>query len=241
MAGRILRVVLSTLVVVALGVGLAFLRVDRTKGSVDVGDCVRQPGPDEMKEVSCSSEQAFAKVIEKYEGVDLFSPSECPAETDTFGRFGLSATVCLRNLQPPHLGDAGRGGGVFRAQDCIDNPVFTVNEVKCDSEDAHARLAAVVDTIDKCPQDAVQFAEVGSAPRQVLCLAPGFDVPGVGTCFSDPSLPFGGQAIDCGSPAARARVVARVDEQAQCPPGSSSVVKDEAGLPSRDTLCLAAM
>lgn len=239
MGGRLVQVVVTILAVAAGTLAVMALRGEfGDLGGLALGNCVRHAGANRIELVHCSSEGAFGEVIETYAGDNSFAPVNCPAETDTFGTVGRSTTACVRNLEPPHPGDPGQGGGVLRAQDCIRQPLLAVKEVYCDSPDAYGRLAGVAGEAGRCPQEAVQFVQLDSRARKGVCLAPGLKVPGVGTCLSDPSLPFGGRPVDCGSSPAAARVAARVDEAPHCPPGTSSGVKDEVGLPDRDTLCL---
>ncbi|MFK4064770.1 hypothetical protein [Streptomyces sp. NPDC029674] len=75
-------------------------------------------------EVSCTSERAAARVVARYDGTVRQGPA-CPAHTDFVLHISESRPAvdedgdgevprgyaCMRNLEPPHPGDPGGGGG----------------------------------------------------------------------------------------------------------------------------------
>ncbi|MFD8270456.1 hypothetical protein [Streptomyces althioticus] len=90
---------------------------------LDVGEC-SSFGRTSFTEVSCRSERAAARVVARHDGTTRDGPP-CPPATD----FVLHISerwpaadedgdgmvprghACMRNLQPPHPGDPGGGGG----------------------------------------------------------------------------------------------------------------------------------
>ncbi|MFI1676962.1 hypothetical protein [Streptomyces sp. NPDC020607] len=96
------------------GFGAAFLAVD---------ECSSR-GRESFTEVPCGSERAAARVIARYDGKVKQGPA-CPARTDFVLHVSESRPAvdedgdgevpqgyaCMRNLEAPHPGDPGRGGG----------------------------------------------------------------------------------------------------------------------------------
>ncbi|GDY83401.1 hypothetical protein SAVCW2_26000 [Streptomyces avermitilis] len=96
------------------GYGAVFLAVDECSSF----------GTTSFTEVPCTSERAAARVIARYDGKPSDGPA-CPATTDFV--LHISETrpasdedgdgavprgyACMRNLEPPHPGDPGGGGG----------------------------------------------------------------------------------------------------------------------------------
>ncbi|NEB79039.1 hypothetical protein G3I40_28040, partial [Streptomyces sp. SID14478] len=91
-----------------------------------VGECSSR-GRTSFVEVPCRSESAVARVLARFEGGTADGPA-CPARSDfvlhisenrpvagrTADRSAGSATqgyACMRNLEEPHPGDPGGGGG----------------------------------------------------------------------------------------------------------------------------------
>ncbi|MGA4841820.1 hypothetical protein [Streptomyces sp. G45] len=78
-----------------------------------IGDCASR-GRSGVTEVPCTSERAAARVLARYDGGRVARPS-CPARTDFVLRVSdrdvARGYACVRNLEPPHPGDPGQGGG----------------------------------------------------------------------------------------------------------------------------------
>lgn len=87
---------------------------------------------------------------------------------------GMPETWCLRNLQPPHPGDPGVGGGQLLVGDCFNIAAGgEIGEVACDGSGTAApenRLLAVTATTAECPPETTEPIEVITAlPPEVLC------------------------------------------------------------------------
>ncbi|MEV7196374.1 hypothetical protein AB0N81_31930 [Streptomyces sp. NPDC093510] len=81
-------------------------------------------GRETSTEVSCTSERAVARVVARYDGTVRQGPA-CPPRTDFVLHISESRPAvdedgdgeiprgyaCMRNLEPPHPGDPGGGGG----------------------------------------------------------------------------------------------------------------------------------
>jgi hypothetical protein len=85
----------------------------------------------------------------------------------------------MRNLEPPHPGDPGGGGGpltiagdcVYRTQQGGPGEQGQVKETPCDSSGAHPpqfRITRVVERRGQCPGATALYVEVGGA-RPVGC------------------------------------------------------------------------
>ncbi|MGW8381065.1 hypothetical protein [Streptomyces sp. ODS28] len=149
------------------------------------GECsTRGGGP--FREVSCGSEHAAAKVVSRYEGSRAKGPL-CPAHTD----FVLHVSermpradedgdgsvprgyACMRNLEPPHPGDPGRGGGPRTvAGDCVyTSRRGEVRETACDGSGSRApeyRVATAAATRAQCPPGTTLFVGL-EGPEPVGC------------------------------------------------------------------------
>jgi hypothetical protein len=87
----------------------------------------------------------------------------------------LPQTWCLRNLEPPHPGDPGMGGGELVEQDCIVDAAGAIDEVPCDGRGPappQHRLVGVVDVAEACPPGTAEPIGLDVTPPQVLCAAP---------------------------------------------------------------------
>ncbi|MFD9910937.1 hypothetical protein [Streptomyces sp. NPDC059063] len=77
------------------------------------GECSSR-GRETFTEVPCTSERAAARVVARYDGRDTGGPA-CPARTDFVLHISDDDVergyACMRNLEPPHPGDPGEGGG----------------------------------------------------------------------------------------------------------------------------------
>ncbi|MEV0252901.1 hypothetical protein AB0H82_01300 [Streptomyces sp. NPDC050732] len=97
----------------------------RPTGSVflALGDCGSR-GRETATEVPCTSERAVARVVARHDGTAWQGPA-CPPRTDFVLHISESRPAvdedgdgavprgyaCMRNLEPPHPGDPGGGGG----------------------------------------------------------------------------------------------------------------------------------
>ena len=153
-----------------------------------VGDCLR-PDPDSLDrflQADCGSDAATVEIIEMVDSAGMEPPPVCPAGTDLLvdGEQGpvvdgdiaaVRQTWCLRNLDGPHPGDPGMGGGELVLDDCFAiDARGAITEAPCEPEPgdptAEHRLVAVADTPDACPAGTdTEPIELNSAPRQVLC------------------------------------------------------------------------
>lgn len=135
----------------------------------EVGDCLG-PDPahvDRFVSRDCDDADATVEIIEmKATRIVPTIEASCPPGTDLLldakqgplheGQIlGLPETWCLRNLEPPHPGDLGMGGGELLAEDC-----FTVagtgeiDEIPCDgpaTAGTQYRLLAIVGSVHECP------------------------------------------------------------------------------------------
>ncbi|MFJ8859692.1 hypothetical protein ACIRD8_14790 [Streptomyces sp. NPDC102451] len=120
-----------------------------------------------FREVSCGSEKAAAKVLARYTGAPSDGPA-CPPPTDFVLHIspggptasdGGPATprgyACMRNLESPHPGDPGQGGG----------PLTVVGDCVHSFREGEVRETACDGSGDRPPE-----FEVGSAvARRALC------------------------------------------------------------------------
>ncbi|MEV1043673.1 hypothetical protein [Streptomyces sp. NPDC049916] len=127
------------------------------------GDCSSR-GP-VIREVSCRSEKAAARVVARHLGRPDSGPL-CPGGTDFLlhvsetgdgARSRLTTGyACMRNLEPPHPGDPGQGGGPLTVVgDCVTaSRAGEVRETPCDDAGGRApryRVESAVQRRDQCP------------------------------------------------------------------------------------------
>lgn len=141
------------------------------------GDCSTR-GRD-FREVSCGGERAVARVLSRYEGPPADGPV-CPEATDfvlyvsenrpAADEDGDGAVArgyaCMRNLQPPHPGDPGGGGGPYTVVgDCLTGSrEGQVRETACDgSGEARPeyRVVRAVQRRAQCPASTDLYVELG--------------------------------------------------------------------------------
>ncbi|MBC9716978.1 hypothetical protein H9Y04_31035 [Streptomyces sp. TRM66268-LWL] len=160
------------------GYGLVFLGVDecasRGRGST---------------EVPCTSEKAQAQVIARYDGRQSEGPA-CPAYTDfvlhisesrpAYDEDGDGAVpkgyACMRNLESPHPGDPGGGGG---PRTIVGDCVYTagkgeVRETACDGSGENKpefKVRSAVQNRDKCPKSTELYVQLGGS-KPVGCAVP---------------------------------------------------------------------
>ncbi|MEV2251395.1 hypothetical protein AB0I94_12585 [Streptomyces sp. NPDC050147] len=144
---------------VSSGYGAVFLAVD---------ECSSR-GRETFTEVPCTSERAAARVIARYDGKVAQGPS-CPARTDFVLHISENRPAvdedgngevprgyaCMRNLESPHPGDPGGGGGPRTVVgDCVYGAGRgEVRETACDGSGARApeyRVTSAVSSRDACP------------------------------------------------------------------------------------------
>lgn len=141
--------------------------MDQTTASV--GDCLEHLPSSKLKKVKCSSSLADARVTQVLRGEALTDNSidGCPDDTDGGATF-VSDVACYRNLSSPHPGDAGNGGGIFRAGDCFHVTQSQVTEVKCGDATATETLAFRADDTTACGGSG-WFRLSRAATKPVLC------------------------------------------------------------------------
>ncbi|ONH33488.1 hypothetical protein BL253_01510 [Pseudofrankia asymbiotica] len=217
------------------------------------GELKSQP---EYGSVKCADRTAYAKItaldvadgstVNPLGGTSSVADVGCPPDTDeivalTNGFSGQKSTGCLRNLAAPHPGDAGGGGGLIRAGDCLqvfDSYSDDLSEVPCTNEEWTAggvsfgkvwfgRIDGRVDAKIQCPPEATYSVEIQSSGQGVLCVAKdGGWLPGVGDCVDTSSFYF---AIPSAQPRRRpctdqdlaTQITALVPAGQSCPAGSS--------------------
>ncbi|MFD5230625.1 hypothetical protein ACFWJ5_19260 [Streptomyces qaidamensis] len=153
-----------------------------------VGEC-SSFGATSFTEVPCAGERAAARVVARHDGTVRDGP-RCPATTDfvlhiseqrpSSDEDGDGAVpqgyACMRNLQPPHPGDPGGGGGPRTiVGDCVyGSGDGQVRETACDGEGEHKPqykvVRAVTDRAD-CPGPTALYVRLGGK-RPVGCARP---------------------------------------------------------------------
>ncbi|MFH8979600.1 hypothetical protein [Streptomyces varsoviensis] len=140
------------------------------------GECSTR-GRTSFTEVACPSERAAARVLARHNGPRESGP-RCPDATDFVLRVdalnrGTSEEqsapegyACMRNLQPPHPGDPGMGGGPLTvAGDCVATERRgLVKETACDGSGARApeyRVTRTVRDRAACPPSTALYVRVG--------------------------------------------------------------------------------
>ncbi|MFD4028129.1 hypothetical protein ACFWRV_32150 [Streptomyces sp. NPDC058576] len=144
------------------------------------GDCSSR-GP-EIREVFCRSEKAAATVLARHLGTPSSGPP-CPdatdfvlhvSETGTGARSRLTTGyACMRNLEPPHPGDPGQGGGPLTVVgDCVTaSRAGEVTETACEDAGGRApryRVESAVRRRAQCPDDTDLFVAL-RGERAVGC------------------------------------------------------------------------
>ncbi|MFJ6811287.1 hypothetical protein ACIQRK_35725 [Streptomyces anulatus] len=144
------------------------------------GDCSSR-GP-EIREVFCRSEKAAATVLARHLGTPSSGPP-CPdatdfvlhvSETGTGARSRLTTGyACMRNLEPPHPGDPGQGGGPLTVVgDCVTaSRAGEVTETACADAGGRApryRVESAVRQRAQCPGTTDLFVALGG-DRPVGC------------------------------------------------------------------------
>ncbi|ELP65568.1 hypothetical protein ACKI1I_39520 [Streptomyces turgidiscabies] len=161
------------------GFGTVFLSVDECSSF----------GITSFTEVPCTSERAAARVVARYDGTVTEGPT-CPATTDfvlhiseqrpAADEDGDGAVpqgyACMRNLQAPHPGDPGGGGGPRTiVGDCVYSAGRgEVRETACDGKGEQKPEYRVTEAVTKrldCPTSTALYVQLGGE-RPVGCAKP---------------------------------------------------------------------
>ncbi|WP_171113941.1 MULTISPECIES: hypothetical protein [Streptomyces] len=163
----------------AAGFGAVFLAVDECSSF----------GTTSFTEVPCSGERAAARVVARHDGRVDDGPL-CPGTTDfvlhiseqrpSRDEDGDGAIpqgyACMRNLQPPHPGDPGGGGGPRTiVGDCVYGAGDgKVRETACDGggrEKPEYQVTEAVAARSDCPATTALYVQLGGA-HPVGCARP---------------------------------------------------------------------
>ncbi|MGW1869218.1 hypothetical protein ACWCPS_27115 [Streptomyces mauvecolor] len=137
----------------------------------------------------CTSERAVAKVLARRNGpVAKGATVDCPLYTDfvlyvsesvpsaaASGEGSVSrGYACMRNLEQPHPGDPGMGGGPYTVVgDCVYAAAEDqVRETPCDGSGAHApqyRVVSAVATRPECPSSTRLYVQLTGNQGVVGC------------------------------------------------------------------------
>jgi hypothetical protein len=168
----------STTITQPSGYGAVFLAVDECSSF----------GTASFTEVPCTSERAAARVIARYDGAVSDGPV-CPATTDFVlhisaqGSSGAGGDgvipkgyACMRDLEPPHPGDPGGGGGPRTiVGDCVyGSGSGQVRETACDGSGQRKPQYKVVKAVLRrasCPASTDLYVQLGGE-RPVGCARP---------------------------------------------------------------------
>ncbi|MFJ9895054.1 hypothetical protein ACIQPR_17215 [Streptomyces sp. NPDC091280] len=152
-----------------------------------VGEC-SSFGTTSFTEVPCTSERAAARVVARHDG-DVSTGPECPATTDFVLHIGAQGTpgtgrdgavpkgyACMRDLEPPHPGDPGGGGGPRTIPgDCVyGSGSGQVRETACDGSGRRKPQYKVVKAVLRrasCPASTALYVQLGGS-RPVGCARP---------------------------------------------------------------------
>ena len=153
-----------------------------------VGEC-SSFGTASFTEVPCTSERAAARVVARYDGSVADGPP-CPATTDFVLHISEQSRLsdedgdgavpqgyaCMRNLEPPHPGDPGGGGGPRTiVGDCVyGSGDGQVRETACDGKGARKpqyKVVKAVATRSRCPLSTALYVQLGG-PQPVGCARP---------------------------------------------------------------------
>ncbi|KAA0930720.1 hypothetical protein, partial [Streptomyces apricus] len=166
----------------ASGYGTVFLGIDECSSF----------GRESFTEVPCTSERAAARVVARHDGGAAGGPP-CPATTDfvlhiseqkpSADEDGDGAVprgyACMRNLEAPHPGDPGRGGGPRTiVGDCVYGAgAGEVRETACDADGGRGgrapeyRVTSAVERRADCPASTRLYVRLGG-PEPVGCARP---------------------------------------------------------------------
>jgi len=153
------------------GYGAVFLAVDECSSF----------GSTSFTEVPCTSERAAARVVARYDGTVGDGPL-CPATTDFVLHISRQSPssdedgdgsipqgyACMRNLEPPHPGDPGGGGGPRTiVGDCVyGSGSGQVRETACDGSGGKKpqyQVAKAVARRAQCPAATALYVHLAGA------------------------------------------------------------------------------
>ncbi|MGJ5755697.1 hypothetical protein FB563_3935 [Streptomyces puniciscabiei] len=145
-----------------------------------VGEC-SSFGTTSFTEVPCTSERAAARVVARYDGASTDGPL-CPATTDFVLHISARSAsgdedgdgaipqgyACMRNLEPPHPGDPGGGGGPRTIPgDCVyTSGKGQVRETPCAGTGAHRpqyRITKAAAARGDCPASTALYVQLGGS------------------------------------------------------------------------------
>ncbi|MCX4880955.1 hypothetical protein [Streptomyces sp. NBC_00847] len=150
------------------GYGSVFLSVDECSSF----------GTTSFTEVPCTSERAFARVVARHDGKVGEGPL-CPATTDFVLHISEQSSssdedgdgsvpqgyACMRDLEPPHPGDPGGGGGPRTiVGDCVyGSGNGQVRETACDGSGRKSpqyKVAKAVTKRSRCPAGTALYVQL---------------------------------------------------------------------------------
>jgi hypothetical protein len=187
------KIAVAIAVPVLIGLFIAFVALapetSAPTGDWKAGQCVTPAGRigdqegKTFRRTGCDASDAAAKVSKMTSsGRMTGSPTDCPQDTDAIvgvdqshSRLNLTANVaCVRNIEAPHPGDVGQGGGLFRAGDCILNPdeSSTLKETPCASQHWGTVMWWASDA-QSCPHGGTYDAVPMLAAKKALCVRRG--------------------------------------------------------------------
>ncbi|GLW97674.1 hypothetical protein [Microtetraspora sp. NBRC 16547] len=223
-AGVVIALVVGVGAVVAAGRETATAPASSPLAWAD-GACVRRTGA-RVGLVLCDRATGQVNRIAEH-------PPQCPADTDEFVSLGSGRTACVRNVDGPHPGDPGSGGGVLRAGDCV---AIRGGERPCAAGDWYGRVTSVTDTARQCPLGTVEALPLRGG--QVACLGKEGRVVATGDCVERPTLPTSTRLlvkVACTSDRAWAKVTGRVESPSRCVEGSDHYLHSLRGT---EVICL---
>ncbi|MGW7255053.1 hypothetical protein [Streptomyces sp. NPDC054834] len=143
-----------------------------------VGEC-SSFGTTSFTEVPCAGERAAARVVARYDGTAADGPL-CPPTTDFVLHISAQSPsadedgdgripqgyACMRNLEPPHPGDPGGGGGPRTIPgDCVyGSGSAQVRETPCDGSGARKPQYKVTEAVPargQCPASTALYVQLG--------------------------------------------------------------------------------
>ncbi|MFI6469335.1 hypothetical protein ACIBL5_03570 [Streptomyces sp. NPDC050516] len=157
------------------------------------GGCASREGAvgdtKDFHEVPCTSERAVAKVLARRDGaVPKGAAVDCPLYTDfvlyvaesvpsaaASGDGSVSrGYACMRNLESPHPGDPGMGGGPYTVVgDCVYAAgADQVKETACDGSGVRApqyRVVSAVPSRAACPSSTALYVQLTGGQGVVGC------------------------------------------------------------------------
>ncbi|MFJ8308337.1 MULTISPECIES: hypothetical protein [unclassified Streptomyces] len=156
------------------------------------GHCASREGAvgdtKDFHDVACTSERAVARVLVRRDGaVSKGAAVMCPLDTDFVlyvaesrpsanenGDGSVSrGYACMRNLEPPHPGDPGMGGGPYTVVgDCVyDAGAELVKETPCDGSGRapQFRVVSAVRRRAECPPATVLYVQLTGGEGAVGC------------------------------------------------------------------------